>query len=273
MLTKLSGGSILIPDGCCNMSSKPPRREKMFPVNQFQSPFATQGFGMSPMGHGPQNSAMLMMNLMQMMMSMMQMIMGSMVGGNHPMSQGQPNFGSGNSAFGGGNPVSSFLGGGQGSGNSAFSPAGGGGITGGAFVPPSDGSVNGKTQNFINKALEKQGAPYVFGAQGNGKYDCSGLVHAALNEAGVKGPRQTARGYQAKYKNSQVRKEDLKPGDLVFFHSKNTRGIPAGQATHIEIYLGNGKTMGTDNPKEGARVENINWDTFIGGARVPELAN
>jgi cell wall-associated NlpC family hydrolase len=142
---------------------------------------------------------------------------------------------------------------------------------GGAFAPPSDGSVNGKTQNFINQALAKQGAPYVFGAQGNGKYDCSGLVHAALNEAGVKGQRLTARGYQAKYKNSRVAKEDLKPGDLVFFHSKNTRGIPAGQATHIEIYLGNGKTMGTDSPKEGARVEPINWNTFIGGARVPEL--
>jgi hypothetical protein len=247
----------------------------MFPLtNQLASPFTGFGSGsMAPMmGHGPQNSAVLMMGMMQMMMSMMQMIMGSMVGGNHPMSQGMPHFGSGNSAFGGGhNPVSSFLGGGQGSGNSAYSPGGGGGVTGGSFLPPSDGSVNGKTQNFINRALEKQGAPYVFGAQGNGKYDCSGLVHAALNEAGVKGQRLTARGYQAKYKNSMVRKEDLKPGDLVFFHSKNTRGIPSGQATHIEIYLGNGKTMGTDSPKEGAKVENINWDTFIGGARVPEL--
>ena len=145
-------------------------------------------------------------------------------------------------------------------------------MAGGNYLPPAaDGSTNAQTQDFINKALAKQGAPYVFGAAGNGKYDCSGLVHAALNEAGVKGPRLTARGYQAKYKNNMVRKEDLKPGDLVFFHSKNDRGIPSGQATHIEIYLGNGKTMGTDSPKEGARVEPINWDTFIGGARVPEL--
>jgi hypothetical protein len=245
----------------------------MYPLtNQFASPFLGQGFGMNPMMHAPQNSSMLMMNLMQMMMSMMQMIMGSMVGGNHPMSQGQPSFGSGNSAFGSGNPLTSFLGNGQQSGNSAYSGGGGGGgIQGGTFLPPSDGSVSGRTQNFINKALAKQGAPYVFGASGNGKYDCSGLVHAALNEAGIKGPRLTARGYQAKYKNNMVRKEDLKPGDLVFFHSKNTRGIPQGQATHIEIYLGNGKTMGTDSPKEGAKVENINWDTFIGGARVPGL--
>ncbi len=57
----------------------------------------------------------------------------------------------------------------------------------------------------------------------------------------------------------------------MFFWSPNDRGIPKGQASHIEIYLGNGMTMGTDNPKEGAKIEPINWSTFIGGARVPEL--
>jgi len=213
-----------------------------------------------------------MFSMMSMMMEMMQMILSSMVGGQTPMSQAPGQFGSPQSfaGFGGGSPLNSFLGQGQSSGNSSY-PTGGTSQMGGAFAPPADANTNAATQNFINKATAKQGAPYVFGASGNGKYDCSGLVHAALNEAGVKGPRLTARGYQAKYKNSQVRKEDLKPGDLVFFHSKNTRGIPAGQATHIEIYLGNGMTMGTDSPKEGAKIEPINWNTFIGGARVPEL--
>lgn len=223
--------------------------------------------------YGGAQSTMTMMYMMQMMLQMMQMVMG-MMGGQHPASMGNPNFGGGCPNCGG-SPLGGFLGSPSGAGH-GFGPGGAGAAAnptaGGSYLPPSpDGSTNSATQNFINKALEKRGAPYVFGAAGNGKYDCSGLVHAALNEAGVKGPRLTARGYQAKYKNSMVRKEDLKPGDLVFFHSKNTRGIPAGQATHIEIYLGNGMTMGTDSPKEGARVEPINWDTFIGGARVPEL--
>jgi len=225
--------------------------------------------------HGGMQSTMTMMYLMQMMMQMMQMVMG-MMGGQSPASMGNPGFGGGGCpGCGGGSPLGNFLGSPGGAGH-GFGPggatAGANPTAGGSYLPPSaDGSTNSSTQNFINKALEKRGAPYVFGAAGNGKYDCSGLVHAALNEAGVKGPRLTARGYQAKYKNSMVRKEDLKPGDLVFFHSKNDRGIPSGQATHIEIYLGNGMTMGTDSPKEGARVEPINWDTFIGGARVPEL--
>ena len=239
----------------------------MFPLgNQFQSPALGQGF--NPMsGMGSQNPMMGMLTLMSMMMEMMQMVMNSTMGGN-PMFQSPGQFGApqGSPGFGGGSPLNSFLGGGSGPSASGGSPT-----MGGSFAPPSDGSTSAKTQDFINKAMAKQGAPYVFGAAGNGKYDCSGLVHAALNEAGVQGPRLTARGYQDKYKNNRVAKEDLKPGDLVFFHSKNDRGIPAGQATHIEIYIGNGMTMGTDSPKEGAKVEPINWNTFIGGARVPEL--
>ena len=242
-----------------------------------QSPFQSFSPMANPMmGMQSMQSTMTMMYMMQMLMQSVQMMMGMMMG-QHPTSMMNPGFGGGHSCPGcGGSPLGGFLGSPNAAGH-GYGPGGGGGsnpMAGGSYLPPAaDGSTNPRTQDFINKALAKQGAPYVFGAAGNGKYDCSGLVHAALNEAGVKGQRLTARGYQAKYKNNQVRKEDLKPGDLVFFHSKNTRGIPAGQATHVEIYLGNGKTMGTDNPKEGARVEPINWNTFIGGARVPELAN
>lgn len=153
-------------------------------------------------------------------------------------------------------------------------PAAGGAappLTGGAHAPPAAPGTAPAAQRFMDIAVAQTGKPYVFGAAGPSKFDCSGLVHWSLNQAGVKGPRLTARGYQAKYANQKVDRKDLKPGDLLFFWSPNDRGIPKGQATHIEIYLGNGKSMGTDNPSEGARTENVNWDTFIGGARVPEL--
>ncbi len=244
----------------------------MFPM--FNSSCGCNQNQMSPMaGFNPMGGIMGMMGLMgivSMLMQLLQTAMASTVMGNHPMFARPGNFGAGGSGFPGGdpNPLNTFLGG-------PSNPGGGSGVNpfsmgGGAFAPKTP-RVSSRTQDFINKAKAKQGSPYVFGAAGNGRYDCSGLVYASLNEAGVKVPRLTARGYQDKYKNHQVRKEDLKPGDLVFFHSKNDRGIPAGKATHIEIYLGNGMTMGTDNPGEGAKIEPINWGTFIGGARVPEL--
>ncbi len=213
---------------------------------------------------------------LMMMEMLLGMLMGLMIGqagrnGNaNPFAQNFGNNPVNGNAFSGGSsngsaaPVSSGSNGNASAGSAAP-------VSNGSSINTPNGGETPSVRNFIDLAKAEQGAPYVFGASGNGKYDCSGLVHYALNKAGVKGQRLTARGYQAKYKDSQVSKKDLKPGDLVFFWSPNDRGIPKGQASHIEIYLGNGMTMGTDTPKEGAKIEPINWNTFIGGARVPEL--
>lgn len=231
--------------------------------------------GFSPINSGfgfqPQFGMNSMMMMMRMMLQIMNGLMSMMMGGqNATMPYASPGFGQAmGSPYGGGSPLGGFLGGG--------SPVGGGGGGGGSAAIPfnqalgSNGPVSGKTQAFINAAKSKQGSPYVFGAAGPNKFDCSGLVSWALKQAGSNAPRLTAEGYRQRYKSTAVGKDQLKPGDLVFFHSANTRGIGPGKATHIEIYLGNGMTMGTDNPKEGARIEPINWSTFIGGARVPEL--
>lgn len=155
------------------------------------------------------------------------------------------------------------------------SPVGGGGRAGGTFsgskvnTPTVPGGP--KVQKFIDVAMAQQGDPYVFGATGPDKFDCSGLVYYSLKQAGANVPRLTAEGYRQRYKSSMVDKSELRPGDLVFYWSPNSRGIPQGHATHIEIYIGNGQTMGTDNPSEGARVEPVNWKTFIGAARPTEL--
>ncbi|MCW5872416.1 MAG: C40 family peptidase, partial [Candidatus Eremiobacteraeota bacterium] len=183
-----------------------------------------------------------------------------------------------NRSSGGSSPFASLMGG-----SDAVSSAGGGSVSGGGSTG-STGSTsstsstgdspkvaNPKVQKLMDAALSKQGAPYVFGAAGPNKFDCSGLVSWALGQAGSNVGHMNARGLQAHYKNNKVSKEELQPGDLVFFWSPNDRGIPPGQASHVEIYLGNGMTMGTDNAKEGAKKEPINWSTFIGGARPPEL--
>jgi cell wall-associated NlpC family hydrolase len=149
-------------------------------------------------------------------------------------------------------------------GRSDFTPApvpGGGG----------SGSVPAKVQRFIDDAVAQSGKPYVFGAEGPRAFDCSGLIHYALQQAGVNDSRTTAAGYQARYAGSRVSRADLKPGDLVFLWYPNSRGIPRGTASHIEIYLGNGRTMGTDNPREGARVEPIDWSHLVNASRVPAL--
>lgn len=170
----------------------------------------------------------------------------------------------------------SLAGGGLSGGPSALggtSSGGGGGAVGtlGGVSPNLPTGESAGVQKLIQAATAQQGKPYVFGAAGPDKFDCSGLVSYALKQAGSNVGRLTAAGYQDHYKNSKVDRNNLKPGDLLFFWSPNDRGIPQGKATHVEIYLGNGMSMGTDNAREGARIEPVNWSTFIGGARPTEL--
>lgn len=138
-------------------------------------------------------------------------------------------------------------------------------------VPGSSGNVPAKVQRFINSAVAQTGKPYVFGAEGPNAFDCSGLINYALRQAGVADGRTTAAGYQARFAGSRVSRENLKPGDLLFIWYPNSRGIPPGKTSHIEIYLGNGRSMGTDNPREGARVEPVDWAHVVNMSRVPSL--
>lgn len=135
---------------------------------------------------------------------------------------------------------------------------------------PSSGAT-GKVKQFIDAAVAQTGKPYVFGAEGPNAFDCSGLIHYALKKAGINDSRTTAAGYQARYAGSRVSRSELKPGDLLFIWYPNSRGIPKGKASHIEIYLGNGRSMGTDNPREGARAEPVDWSAVVNASRVPGL--
>lgn len=131
--------------------------------------------------------------------------------------------------------------------------------------------VSEKTLAFIDAALSKRGAPYIPGSCGPSGFDCSGLVWRSLKNVGVDNARACARYMQADYKQTAVTREELKPGDLVFFWYPNNRGIEPPKASHIEIYLGDGRTMGTDGTAQPARVKDMDWKHFVGGARVPEL--
>lgn len=218
---------------------------------------------MNPMGGmgGMDPTMMMMLAQQQQMTNMLLYMIGLMMG---LMAGGQ----------GGANPLANLMNGGSSSGGGsspAGSTSGSNAAMEGSSINTPTNAPNGKVGQFIDIAKAQQGKPYVFGAEGPNAFDCSGLVAYALKQSGVNLPRMTADGYMQHFKNSKVDKNDLKPGDLIFYHSSNDRGIGPGHATHIEIYLGNGMTMGTDSPSEGARIEPINWSTFIGAARVPEF--
>lgn len=141
---------------------------------------------------------------------------------------------SGGSSGGGGS------GGGSGGGGAAGAIAGGGGGGAGRTVPFTV-TGSGTGADIVKAARAHLNAPYVWGADGPDAFDCSGLVHVALNEAGIEIGDTTAAGYQASGKPITG---EPQPGDIVFF------GDPP---SHCGIYIGDGRMIAA--PQEGDVVK------------------
>ncbi len=91
---------------------------------------------------------------------------------------------------------------------------------------------------FLTMALAQQGDPYVWGDEGPNTFDCSGFVHYCLNQVGYHIGRSTADTYSRREQWAYVAKENLQPGDLMFYFSDNPDD--GDHIGHIGIYLGDG---------------------------------
>lgn len=91
---------------------------------------------------------------------------------------------------------------------------------------------------------------YLWGGATAPNYDCSGLVQSAFMAAGIQLPRDS---YQQEDFTERVEREDLQPGDLVFF------GTPK-RTTHVAIYLGDGQyihSSGKDKGRNGIGIDSM----------------
>ncbi|HEY4000911.1 MAG TPA: C40 family peptidase [Candidatus Xenobia bacterium] len=239
------------------------------------SPFGADRFSASPEAGEEGMMNQMMMELEMLVVMLMETMLGQ-AGGSNPFSGGGGGFPGGS---GGGFPGAFPGAGGGGSRRGSGGGTGGGGGAVGATpgmqgpTGPSTaptGPAGSKMQKFLDVAKAQSGKPYVFGSQGPNAFDCSGLVDYSLNQAGVKVPRLTADGYMNMFSKDKVSKDQLKPGDLLFYYYPDD-GTKPGHASHIEIYLGNGKAMGAHDPKEGCGVANVDYKALIGAERVPGL--
>ncbi|MEU8843581.1 NlpC/P60 family protein [Streptomyces roseus] len=117
---------------------------------------------------------------------------------------------------------------------------------------PADGSRAARAVAFAYGAI---GKPYVWGATGPGSFDCSGLTQAAWRSAGVSLPRTTYTQINA---GQRVSRDQLAPGDLVFFYS----GI-----THVGLYIGNGQMIHAPRPGSTVRVAPVDSMPWAGASR------
>lgn len=105
------------------------------------------------------------------------------------------------------------------------------------------------------------GKPYKYG--GNSPktgFDCSGLMQWGYGTEGIKLPRTSQEQYN---KTTRINKNDLKPGDLVFF--KGTDGSKSG-ITHVGMYIGNNKFYNASS--SGVKEDSLSssyWSKYIAG--------
>ncbi len=94
---------------------------------------------------------------------------------------------------------------------------------------------------IIVEAQKYLGTRYVNGGASPSGFDCSGLVYYVLTQLGYSSYRTPAD--QIKH-GSEVSKEQLKPGDLVFFSGTGASGI-----SHVGIYAGGGQFLHAPNSR------------------------
>lgn len=98
----------------------------------------------------------------------------------------------------------------------------------------------------VSLALSKQGCMYLWGAAGPNRFDCSGLVSWALNNAGVNVGRLTSGAFASA--GRAVDRSQLQPGDIITF------GSPVH---HVGIYIGGNQFVHAPSTGKPVQVSSL----------------
>jgi hypothetical protein len=113
-------------------------------------------------------------------------------------------------------------------------------------------------ETLLAEMLKFQGYPYCWGGiDPSTSFDCSGLVQWSFKKIGYNLPRTAELQYNA---TKRIQKEELKPGDLIFFKTASYASI-----THVGVYVGNNTMYDSNDGGIGYSVLNNYWTPKIVG--------
>ncbi|MEG1257066.1 NlpC/P60 family protein [Clostridium sp.] len=125
----------------------------------------------------------------------------------------------------------------------------------------SDSSVslppNASGSSIVGYAMNFLGVPYQYGGNGPNTFDCSGLTKYVYAACGKSLPRTAQSQMNA---GSYVSRDQLQPGDLVFFGS-------GGEAYHVGIYVGNGSYLHAPQDNEVVKIAPMPSYNYLSGRR------
>jgi cell wall-associated NlpC family hydrolase len=135
-------------------------------------------------------------------------------------------------------------------------------VVGAAAVSP-DGAVTvappSQYTGVVGVAMQYLGTPYVWGGSSPGGFDCSGLVMFVYSQVGVSLPHNAAAQFNY---GVPVSRDQLEPGDLVFFDGLG----------HVGIYIGSGQFVHAPHTGDVVKISSLgeSWyaATFVGARRI-----
>ena len=106
-------------------------------------------------------------------------------------------------------------------------------------------------ESVVDKAMSKRGKPYVWGATGPNRFDCSGLTQWSYKQMGISIPRVAAAQAQS---GKRVKRSELKKGDLIFFRTDSSS---PNRISHVGMYVGDGKFVHAPHSGDVVRVSSL----------------
>lgn len=127
-----------------------------------------------------------------------------------------------------------------------------------------------QADNVVDYAMQFLGYPYVYGGKSpEDGFDCSGFVYYVYKQFGYTLYPSALNQWNV-LSDTIIPREDLRPGDLVFF---SDNGAPSGM-THVGIYIGGGQMIHASTPSTGVIISDLSEPYYVrmylGAKRVIE---
>jgi len=137
--------------------------------------------------------------------------------------------------------------------------------------PPASEEANQAKElrkTLIDLAMKLRHSRYVLGGHSPSTgFDCSGFVRYVFARAiGLELPTNSASQFHVGHR---VKRDEMKPGDLVFFRTAGLRG----RVSHVGIYLSDGRFIHSPRHGETVRVDSLEkayWAKRFAGAKRPD---
>ncbi|WP_329741019.1 C40 family peptidase [Dyella sp. A6] len=137
-------------------------------------------------------------------------------------------------------------------------------------VPAASEQALDLRKTLISLAMKLRHTRYVLGGHSPATgFDCSGFVRYVFAHAiGLELPTNSASQFRVGHR---VKRDQMKPGDLVFFRTAGRNG--RGRVSHVGIYISHGRFIHSPRHGETVRIDSLQeayWAKRFAGAKRPD---